>query len=264
MVATIKVYRYDFPPSLGVIRSLIGKGKTNKMNIKQQYQINENDLTSLEIKFDEVESFEHGIKGQIKFQFIVKVPDENIFTDHTSYYYYYIDTALKILILSGDPSYFGDVKSEIALFFNNDLGHIRQIDIFKHDMLKIIKKIISYSTTKDKKYHNLMINGRFHYADALAYEGAKIDTKTMYETGNMRCISTTSDFKKKFEICEQFDTIMRIYKCAGILNEQSFKSYKLKMRCDSEFIAMFSPGFDQWILFVLHVCKDVFQVSKIP
>ena len=78
----------------------------------------------------------------------------------------------------------------------------------------------------------------------------------MHDREDPKCVSTHKSFKLNFPDCETFHTVMRIFKCGGILNEVSTKEYKLLLKSTAEFSTKINPAFEQWIHFVIQVCKS--------
>ena len=162
---------------------------------------------------------------------------------------------MKILIIGGDQSYRNQVKNEIVKCFNGDTGHARELTILKDDLFALVKKIKTHGPKKDGKYRNMMKKSMYNHPDLDSHGGTEDEVIKMHDSTDPTCVSETKSFSLNFPDCETFHTIMRIFKCGGILPELSTKEYKLLLKSTAEFSTRINPGFEMWIHFVIQVCK---------
>lgn len=259
MTGGIQVFRYEYAPSLATVRGKIGNKIVIKRPVSRVHEYNNNNLTELKTTINPVETFENGSMGKAKFQYIDKEKTSGgneDYADFEIWYQFYINKDLKILIIGGDSLYRNQVKNEIVQCFNGDTGHAREITILKDDLLALVDKIKTHGPKKDGEYRNMMKKCIYDHPDLDSHGGAEGESVKMHDSVEPKCVSKTESFKRNFPDCETFHTIMRIFKCGGILPELSTKEYKLLLKSTAEFSTKIDPAFEQWIHFVIQVCKS--------
>ena len=258
MVGSIQVFRYEYAPSLATVRNKVGNKVIMKRPVSKVHEYNQNNLTELKTTIQDIQSFENGSIGTAKFQYIDKEKrsdGNDEYVDFEIWYGFYIHKELKILIIGGDQLHRNQVKNEIVKCFNGDTGHAREITILKDDLLALVKKIKTHGPKKDGKYRNKMKKCVYNHPDLHSHGGAEDEAIQMHDSADPRCVSETNSFNFNFPDCETFHTIMRIFKCGGILPELSAKEYKLLLKSTAEFSTRINPAFEMWIHFVIQVCR---------
>jgi len=238
MTGGIQVFRYEYAPSLATVRNKVGNRVIMKRPVSSVHEYNKNNLTELKTIIEKVESFENGSMGTAKFQYIEK---EKIsdgggdYADFEIWYQFYINKDLKILIIGGDSRYRSQVKNEIVRCFNGDTGHAREMTILKDDLLALVNKIKTHGLKKDGEYRNMMKKCIYDHPDLDSHGGAEGESVKMHDNAEPTCVSKSESFKRNFPDCETFHTVMRIFKCGGILPELSTKEYSDKHKFVSHF-----------------------------
>ena len=259
MVGSIQVFRYEYAPSLATVRNKVGNEVIMKRPVSKVHEYNRNNLTELQTTIQDIQSFEHGSIGTAKFQYIDKEKrsdGDNEYVDFEIWYNFYIHRELKILIIGGDRLYRNQVKNEIVKCFNGDTGHAREITILKNDLLALVERIKTHGPKKYGKYRNKMKKCVYNHPDLQSHGGAEDEAIQMHDSEDPRCVSETNSFSLNFPDCETFHTIMRIFKCGGILPELSTREYKLLLKSTAEFSTRINPAFEMWIHFVIQVCRS--------
>ena len=259
MTGGIQIFRYEYTPSLATVRGKVGNKVVMKRPVSRAHEFNKNELTELKTTIEKLQTFENGSMGRAKFQYIEKekVSDgDGDYADFEIWYQFYINKDLKILIIGGDERFRSQVKNEIVRCFNGDTGHAREITILKDDLLALVNKIKTHGPKKDGEYRNMMKTCKYDHPDLSSHGGAEGESVRMHDSTEPTCVSKSESFQRNFPDCETFHTVMRIFKCGGILPELSTKEYKLLLKSTAEFSTKINPAFEMWIHFVIQVCKS--------
>lgn len=259
MTGGIQIFRYEYAPSIATVREKVGNKIVMKRPVSKIHEYNKNNLTKLKTTIEHVETFENGAMGRAKFQYIEKekTSDGNRdYADFEIWYQFYINKDLKILIIGGDSIFRNQVKNEIVRCFNGDIGHAQEMTILKDDLLALVNKIKTHGPKKDGEYRNMMKKCMYDHPDLSSHGGAEGESVKMHDSAEPICVSKSDSYIRNFPDCETFHTMMRIFKCGGILPELSTKEYKLLLKSTAEFSTGLNPAFEQWIHFVIQVCKS--------
>ena len=260
MVKSIKIFRYEYAPSIATILDKIGTKKTLKRPVSQLYLDNVNELTELTTTIRNLERFEDGVFGKADYQYItsVKRSDGTVYEDFNIRYEFYINEKLKILIIGGSSDHRNQFKTILEQFFNEGVGYATPITILRDPLYELVQKIQSdgprlKNIAGEMKPKNIIKEFYCHIPDIVAHEGVKKEGVGMFHTESYsKCASESQSFKRAFPDCETFDVKMKIYQCNGIWDVQTTTEYAtLDMKASAEFTFSRNPAFQFWIIFVL-------------
>ena len=258
VVKSIQIFRYMYAPSVATVRDKVGNKKILKRKVSRVHEINLNDLTTLTTVIRNIESYEGGVKGKAEFQYIELVTrsDGKNYEDFKILYEFYINKALKIMIIAGDGLYRNQIKNILAKFFNENTSHVMPIVILRDRLYNLVNKIKTDGPKKKGEYKNIMKQCNYYNSDLDSHKGVKKEDVEMFDNDNNPiCVSVTDSFKRNFPDCDTFDTKMRIFKCNAIWVPTIMEEAILEMKCSAEFSLGMNPTFEAWIIFVVQTCK---------
>lgn len=246
MVRSIKVYRYNYPPTLGEIRLKLDKNK-NIPNLQPDKNDPDNTI-SIPSTISELKQHAFGITGYLRYGFQKKnefLADERY--DITSQEYnFLISPPNGILILHGPPEYRIRVVELLSqAIHGNDGDMFTEITIEKTKMKSLVEKIIRMN-----KENNLE-EGKFRYAGK-PYKSLK---KISYATITDYCATDHPYFTPHYEKCSEWSAVCRVFRCDGIIDKVSETSQRLTIARDASFSLTIDVDLTDWNRFIIETCK---------
>ncbi len=251
MVRSIRVYRYNFPPTIGEIRIKLEKNKTIP-NIQSDQNDPDKEI-SIPSKIDEIKQHPFGITGYIRYGFQKKneFSAEERFDITSQEYNFLISPKNGVLILHGPSEYRIRVIDLLSLVIHDDdEGMFTSIIIGKEKLKQLVEKII--------KLHpeNNLEEGKFRYSDK-PYKSLK---KVSYATIKDFCATDHPYFLPHYNKCSVWSCSLRVFKCYGILDDVSERSQRLNIGLDASFSLTIDANLIQWNRFIIETCKKTLDL----
>ena len=251
LVRSIKVYRYNHPPTIGEIRRKLDQNKTIP-NIQLDLNNPENEIP-VPSKFDEIKQHAFGITGYLKYGFQKKneFSTDERFDITSQEYNFLISPNNGILILHGPLEYRIRVNDLLShILHGDDEGMFTSITIEKEKMKKLVEKIIRMYS------ENNLEEGKFRYSDR-PYKSLK---KVSYATIPDFCATNHPYFLPHYNKCSEWSSGLRIFKCNGIMDDVSERSQRLNIGLDASFSLTIDAELIQWNRFIIETCKQALDI----
>ena len=251
MVRSIRVYRYNYPPSLAQVRTKLDD--TKKIPNPQQDKNNSDEQIDVPSILSEIKHHAFGISGYLKYGFQKK----NEFTDQGRYdityqeYNFLISPQNGILILHGPSEYRIRVTDLLSrVLHEDDSGMFTSITIGKEKIKKLVEKIIRMHS------ENNLEEGKFRYSD-IPYKSLK---KVSFATIPDFCATNHPYFYPHYNKCSEWSCCLRIVKCNGIIDDISERSQRLNVSLDASFSLTIDAELVQWNRFIMETCKTALDL----
>jgi len=94
-----------------------------------------------------------------------------------------------------------------------------------------------------------------------SHSGAKREEVEMHmDEKDPRCVSKFPTFEKNMKDSDAFDTTLAVYRCNGVLDDESPSANYLDMYEDARFSSSSDPPPHQWVIFVTQTCRKTLGV----
>jgi len=251
LVRSIRVYRYNYPPSIAEVRLKLEQNKTYP-----NLQPDKNDV-SREIPvpstISEIKQHTFGIIGYLKYGLQKKneFSSDERFDITSQEYNFLISPQNGILILHGSPEYRIPVIELLSkIIHGEDSDMLTAINIEKTKLKSLTEKIIRMNS------ENNLEEGKFRYSDR-PYKSLK---KVSFATIAGFCATTHPYFLPHYEKCSEWSCVLRVYKCYGIMDEKSETSQRLVIGRDASFSLTIDADLTQWNRFIIETCKTALDI----
>jgi len=251
LVRSIRVYRYNYPLTIGVIRTKLDQNK--KIPNIQPDQNDPSQDISVPSKLDDIKQHAFGITGYLQYGFQKKNEfSSNERFDITSQEYNFLIAPKDgILILHGPSEYRIRVLDLLSqILHENDDGLFVPIIIEKEQMKKLVEKIIRMNP------ENNLEEGKFRYSGR-PYKSLK---KVSYATVPEYCATDHPYFTPHYNKCSEWSCSLRVFKCYGIMDDVSDRSQRLNIGLDASFSLTIDANLIQWNRFIIETCKNALGI----
>jgi len=251
LVRSIRVYRYNYPPTIGEIRGKLDQNKT--IPNKQPDQNDPSKEISIPSKLDEIKQHAFGITGYLQYGFQKKneFSGNERFDITSQEYNFLISPKNGILILHGPIEYRIRVIDLLShILHENDDEMFTPIIIEKEKMKQLVEKIIRMNP------ENNLEEGKFRYSGR-PYKSLK---KVSYATIPEFCATDHPYFLPHYNKCSEWSCALRIFKCNGIMDDLSERSQRLIIGLDASFSLTTDSNLIQWNRFVIETCKKALDI----
>lgn len=268
MVKSIQVFKYEYAPTKAEIREKLGTKKTIKRPISNLYKDNNvKKLDHLEtIIRDLDENHEDGTLGFIDHQYFRKLDlggDNYTYEDNWEGFFFFISSKYNILIIGGGQERLrNQARNILVQFLSGDISFISIIDVKTSPMLTLVNKIKTQGPKNSNAYKNIMVDLICKYLRTKDHYGSKRDEIHMHITEqDPHCVSKHPHFTKNTSDSDTSDVTLAIYKCNGVLSNESQRAAYLTMYDNARFECSANPDPQHWVIFVLETCKTALNLA---
>jgi len=269
MVKAIQAFNYDYAPTKAELRQKISTRYTIKRPIGNLYKDNNiKNLKHLETVIRGLdESNEDGTLGFIDHQYFRKLDTgggDHTYEDNWQEFFFFISSKYNFLIIGGGTDKIRLTARDVLVeFLSKDITYLSTILIKTKPMFSLVNTIKKLGPMDSEEYKNIMTDAVWKYPKKDQHEGAKRDETNMHrDEKDPRCLSKYSTFDDNTNDSDAFDVTMMIYRCNGLLNNESNKGHFLEMFEEARFVCSTNPPPHQWVIFILQTCKKALRLKE--